>query len=143
MGVFATRSPFRPNPLGLSSVRLERVEHTETEGMVLWVSGADLMDGTPIYDIKPYLPYTDIHTDATSGFATDNSYRLKINIPDTIKAQTAPDALRDIVEILEEDPRPQYQDDPDRLYRFEYNGLHIAFRVDGNEAEITEITRAQ
>ena len=141
VGVFATRSPFRPNELGLSSVRLERVEQTQNEGLVLWVSGADLMDGTPIYDIKPYLPYTDIHTDATGGFTVEHSeYRLEVFVPEDIAETLDSDTLQAIKEILAEDPRPQYHNDSERIYRFEYAGYGIAFSVDGNTAFVRSIS---
>ena len=141
IGVFATRSPFRPNGLGLSSVRLERVEQTGNKGTVLWVSGADLMDLTPIYDIKPYLPYTDIHADANSGFtAQHDDYRLEVVIAEDIRTEVDEFTRQAIVEILSEDPRPQYQDDPDRIYQFEYDNYHICFSVDGHKCYVKEFT---
>ena len=128
LGVFATRSPFRPNGLGLSSVKLEKVEKTR-EGMVLVVSGADLMDGTPIYDIKPYLPYTDIHPDATSGFAADDSYRLEVVWAKGTKRGLKSAVIQELTEILQEDPRPAFHDDPERIYGLTYAGYNISFRV--------------
>ena len=119
MGVFATRSPYRPNPIGLSSVRLVRVETDTPEGPVLVVSGADLMNGTPIYDIKPYLPYTDCHTDATSGFAGEYvNYRLAVDLPADVKAEALvlgmdEGMLQDLQNVLSLDPRPAYQNDPE------------------------------
>ena len=129
IGVFATRSPFRPNSIGLSSVRLEKVEKTREEGLVLVVSGADLMNGTPIYDIKPYLPYTDIHTDATNGFAGENTdYRLEVKWAKGTKKGVPASVIKELNEILAEDPRPAYQHD-ERLYAFCFAGYTVQFRV--------------
>lgn len=131
MGVFATRSPFRPNHLGLSSVSLLRVESTPDEGFVLVVSGADLMDGTPIYDIKPYLSFSDSHPDANNGFAeTTKDYRL----------QVIGTSDPELIEILSQDPRPAYQDDPQRIYKIDYRHLTIAFRVRGTILEVLSTT---
>lgn len=130
MGVFATRSPFRPNPLGLSCVRLLRVEQTETLGPVLWVAGADLMNGTPIYDIKPYIPYADAHPEALGGFAPDAGAKLQVVFsPGTEEAvpQGKRAALRG---VLENDPRPRYQDDPARVYGLSFAGYNVKFRVE-------------
>ncbi|MCQ2413929.1 MAG: tRNA (N6-threonylcarbamoyladenosine(37)-N6)-methyltransferase TrmO [Clostridia bacterium] len=140
MGVFATRSPFRPNPIGLSSVRLLGVEMTKNEGAVLHVSGADLLDGTPIYDIKPYLPYTDSHPDAAGGFADGvKDYALSVRIPEA-ELQKIPEAERDTVrEILANDPRPSYQDDSERIYYLDYGELKIAFSVAENELTVRKI----
>ena len=130
MGVFATRSPFRPNPIGLSCIRLESVDLSTPDGPVLHVSGADLMDGTPIYDIKPYLPYTDSHPEATSGFTgTVPMPHLNVIIPDSIAATIPQRLVEPVKGILAEDPRPRYQDDPEREYRMEYSGYEIAFTV--------------
>ncbi len=131
-GVFATRSPFRPNPIGLSSVRLERVELDPQLGPVLFVSGADLMDGTPIYDIKPYIAYTDSHPDAVSGFATTPAeYLLDVDFPEGL-LQNVPERQREsLVEVLAHDPRPQYQDDPERIYGMEFGGMEVKFKVGG------------
>ena len=130
VGVFASRSPFRPNSLGLTSVRLLRVE----EGPTLVVSGADLMNGTPIVDIKPYLPYSDAHPEATNGFAeTTKDYRLRIDWGDTLKTSNvlnaSPTLARELEEILSQDPRPAYQHDPDRIYKLDYAGFCVAFTV--------------
>lgn len=142
VGVFATRSPYRPNPIGLSSVRLISVEHTEREGDVLIVSGADMLDGTPIYDIKPYLPFTDAHPEATSGFAGEKlSYRLNVIIPESLAASLSPAELVAVKALLEGDPRPSYQDDPEREYGFFYSDAEIKFRVAGDTLTVTEITR--
>ena len=131
-GVFATRSPFRPNPIGLSSVRLEKVEIDPQLGPILYVSGADLMDGTPIYDIKPYIAYTDSHPDAVSGFAsTPAEYLLDVDFPEEL-LQKVPERQRESLnEVLAHDPRPQYQDDPKRVYGMEFGGMEIKFKVEG------------
>ena len=130
IGVFATRSPSRPNPIGLSSVRLLSVEKTENEGTVLLVSGADLMDGTPIYDIKPYLPLSDCHPDAIGGFSDGKKdYALAVEIPDEIVSAFPADKITALRAILSEDPRPSYQNDPEREYGFPFAGYEIRFRV--------------
>ena len=140
MGVFATRSPFRPNALGLSSVRLTGIEQHATLGAVLHVTGADLMDGTPIYDIKPYLPYTDSHPDARSGFAPQAADSLlEVQCPQEL-LEVLPPALRQgLTALLAHDPRPQYQHDPGRLYGMEYGGCEIKFRVTGQTAVVERI----
>ena len=130
MGVFATRSPFRPNPIGLSSVKLERIETGEEGDLRLVVSGADLMNGTPILDVKPYLPYTDSHPNAVGGFADEKlSYRLEVEFPTELLAVLPTEKHAAILEILAEDPRPAYQKDPDRVYGFAYAGHEICFTV--------------
>ena len=140
MGVFATRSPFRPNPIGLSSVRLLRIEKDPQLGPVLYISGADLMDGTPIYDIKPYLPYTDSHPDARSGFATRPADSLlEVQCPDEL-LERLPDELRQpLLDLLAHDPRPQYQHDPDRVYGMAFGGHEVRFRISDNTLHIIEI----
>ena len=131
-GVFATRSPFRPNPIGLSSVRLEKVDIDPQLGPVLYVSGADLMDGTPIYDIKPYIAYTDSHPDAVSGFAsTPAEYLLDVDFPEALLQQVPESQRESLIEVLAHDPRPQYQDDPKRVYGMEFGGMDVKFKVDG------------
>ena len=128
MGVFATRSPFRPNPLGLSSVRLLRVEETEREGLMLVVAGADLMDGTPIYDVKPYLAYSDAHPEARDGFAeATKDYRLAVvwEAGEDLSEETR----SALVEILAQDPRPAFQHDSQRVYKMEFGGVRVHFRV--------------
>ena len=133
MGVFATRSPFRPNPLGLSSVRLEAIEHRPEVGPVLIVRGADLMDGTPIYDIKPYIPYADCHPDAAAGFtAQTQTHRLQVECPPELW-ETVPAAERDGLR--------GYQHDPERVYGMEFSGLEVHFVVDGAVLTVTGITR--
>ena len=124
MGVFATRSPFRPNPIGLSSVKLERIELSSPDGPVITVSGADLLDGTPIYDIKPYLPYTDSHPDARGGFSYGpGDGRVTVSNPQALPLSQA------LLALLEQDPRPAYIDDPDRIYGMEYDGQEVRFTV--------------
>ena len=131
-GVFATRSPFRPNPIGLSSVRLEKVDIDPQLGPVLYVSGADLMDGTPIYDIKPYIAYTDSHPDAVSGFAsTPAEYLLDVDFPEDLLQQVPEKQRESLIEVLAHDPRPQYQDDPKRVYGMAFGGMEVKFNVDG------------
>ena len=140
MGVFATRSPFRPNALGLSSVRLTGIEQHATLGAVLHVTGADLMDGTPIYDIKPYLPYTDSHPDARSGFAPQAADTLlEVQCPQELLEALPPALRQGLTALLAHDPRPQYQHDPGRLYGMEYGGCEIKFRVTGQTAVVERI----
>ena len=136
MGVFATRSPFRPNPLGLSSVELEKIEFTSDRGPVLHVRGADLMDGTPIFDIKPYVAYSDSHPDALSGFlGTATFKKLRVTLPEGIS-----DALPEgLVDVLSNDPRPRYHDDPERVYGMQYAGHEVKFRVSGDELIVLSI----
>ena len=130
MGVFATRSPFRPNNLGLSSVRLLGVEHTAEYGTVLHVGGADLMDGTPIFDIKPYIPYGDCHPEATGGF-TDRAgeFLLKVEFPEALLSKLPADKQEAAKAVLSHDPRPSYQRKPDRIYGLTFAGYDIRFRV--------------
>ena len=142
MGVFATRSPFRPNPLGLSSVKLEGIEMRPEVGPVLLVRGADLMDGTPIYDIKPYIPYADCHPDAAAGFTAQTQFHhVEVVCPEEVWAQV-PAAERDgLLGVLENDPRPSYQHDPERVYGMEFAGLEVHFKVDGDTLTVTDISR--
>lgn len=140
MGVFATRSPFRPNSIGLSSVRLERIEWKTPEGPVLHVLGADLVDGTPVYDIKPYLPYTDSHPEASGGFAEEHqSDTLQIQCSEEWLQKIPPDQRDNVLEILRQDPRPSYQEDPERIYGMEYAGMEIRFRVAGDILTVYQI----
>lgn len=140
MGVFATRSPFRPNPIGLSSVKLLRVEQDPQLGPLLYISGADLMDGTPIYDIKPYLPYTDSHPEARSGFATrPTDQLLQVDCPTALLAKLPADLRQPLLDLLAHDPRPQYQHDPTRIYGMAFAGCDIHFRVNGDILIVTEI----
>lgn len=130
MGVFATRSPFRPNPLGLSSVRLLGMEPRPGQGIVLLVGGADLMDNTPIYDIKPYLSFTDCHPDALDGFAGERyGHALAVEFPPQWLAMIPPDKQAPLIASLAQDPRPGYQDDPAIRYGFEYAGFDVRFHV--------------
>ena len=140
MGVFATRSPFRPNPIGLSSVRLESIETTKNEGTVLIVSGADLLDGTPIYDIKPYVAYSDCHEDAVSGFADPvREYRLNVVFCKELLSKIQQDKQKALIKILEQDPRPSYQNDPKREYGFKFADYEIFFTVDGEVLTVTGV----
>ena len=138
-GVFATRSPFRPNPIGLSSVKLEDIEVDPKLGPVLHVSGADLMNGTPIYDIKPYIAYTDSHPEAVSGFATKPAeHLLKVEFPEEL-LQKVPETQRNsLIAVLEHDPRPQYHDDPERVYGMAFGNLEIKFKVNGTTLSILQ-----
>lgn len=142
MGVFATRSPFRPNPIGLSSVVLEKVDITLDRGPVLHVRGADLMDGTPIFDIKPYVPYADSHPDAVGGFAgTAPEAMLEVVIPEALTASMPGEKLTALREVLACDPRPSYQDDPEREYGLFFAGRNVRFRVERSRLTVTEISR--
>lgn len=140
MGVFATRSPFRPNSIGLSSVKLEKIELDEKLGPVLSVSGADLLDGTPIYDIKPYLAYTDSHPEADSGFAgMVVDYGLEVEFPKEL-LRKLPEALRDtVIELLKQDPRPGTQEAVDKEYRMLFGGYDIWFHVVGNRVVVHHV----
>jgi tRNA-Thr(GGU) m(6)t(6)A37 methyltransferase TsaA len=141
MGVFATRSPFRPNPIGLSSVKLDRMELHPELGPVLHVSGADLMDGTPIYDIKPYLPYTDSHPQATGGFADPlKDYALEVKFPDDLLCLIPVNHQEALFGVLAHDPRPSYHKDPERKYGFGYAGFNIRFTVQGSLLTVCEVT---
>lgn len=140
MGVFATRSPFRPNPIGLSSVQISRIEPGTPEGPVIYVKGADLMNGTPILDIKPYLPFTDSHPDARGGFAdaTRQQRELTVVIPDSVAARFSAEKLAALRAVLAHDPRPHYHDDPERTYGMDFAGTNLHFRVDGNTLTLLE-----
>lgn len=142
LGVFATRSPFRPNPIGLSSVRLERIEWQTPQGPVLHVLGADMMNGTPIFDIKPYLTYADSHPAAVNGFTEPiEEERLQVMLPEVVLSDI-PYALRTpLKEILANDPRPSYQDDPERVYGIKFAGMDIQFIVDGDELTVVEVKK--
>ncbi len=142
VGVFATRSPFRPNPIGLSSVRLEEVKKTADWGTVLVVSGADIKNMTPIYDIKPYIAYTDSHTDAVCGFAdTFFGYSVEVNCPEELLETVEKDKQNALVEILKNDPRPAYQHDEERLYHFSFGEYEIEFNVCENVLNVLKITK--
>ena len=140
MGVFASRSPFRPNPIGLSSVKIVSIDLNTSKGPIIEVAGADLLDGTPIYDIKPYLAYTDSHPDAASGFAlTSDAPKLDVEISEEILEKIPTDLHQSVIDILAEDPRPGYQDDPSRIYTMHYATLEICFKVEGSTLTVTEI----
>jgi tRNA-Thr(GGU) m(6)t(6)A37 methyltransferase TsaA len=140
VGVFATRSPYRPNPIGLSSVRLEKIEVTESEGTVLIVSGADLLDGTPIYDVKPYIAYSDCHTDAVSGFADPvKEYALKVDFCKDLLSKVHISKQNSLIKILGQDPRPSYQNDPEREYGMRFADYEIFFKVDGDTLTVTRV----
>ena len=149
IGVFASRSPYRPNPIGLSSVRIERIDYDCDDAPVIHVLGADLIDGTPVYDIKPYIPYTDAHPDARSGFVNENHWsKLNVEVSEeaeqtlnksefsTLKAQ-----FHICRELLAEDPRPHYHNSPSRIYNMEYDGFDVAFRVNGTTLTIIRIKK--
>ena len=140
MGVFATRSPFRPNPIGLSSVRLEKIEITKDEGTVLIVSGADLLDGTPNYDIKPNVANSDCHTDAVSGFADPvREYHLNVVFCKELLSEIDVSKQKALIQILEQDPRPSYQNDPEREYGFRFADYEIFFKVDCETLTVTRV----
>ena len=140
MGVFATRSPFRPNPIGLSSVRLDRIEWETERGAVLHVSGIDLRHNTPIYDIKPYLPHVDAHPDAIGGFAAEvKDYELEVLFPEELLNCVPKEKRQAIVEVLKQDPRPSYHDDPNRVYGVAFAGVNIRFCVDGRVLRVIAV----
>ena len=140
MGVFATRSPFRPNPIGLSCVKLLKVEQDETLGPVLTVAGADLMDGTPIYDIKPYIPYADCHPDAKGGFTTNVEMKpLSVSFPAELLEKVPQEKREALFGVLEQDPRPRYQKDPNRVYGLSFAGMEIKFTVFERTLSVVEL----
>ena len=141
MGVFATRSPFRPNPIALSSVKLAGIEQTAEQGPVLHIRGADLMDGTPILDIKPYIPYADAHPEALGGFAAvPAGETLEVIIPPELLEKIPPKRREALRGVLAQDPRPHYQDDPGRVYGFRFAGLEVRFSVEGGCLTVCEVT---
>ena len=142
MGVFATRSPFRPNPLGLSCVEVESVANDEAEGPVIYVRGADLMDGTPIYDIKPYIRYADSRAEAVCGYVDElKEDRLEVLMPEEIKAEIGDErTLEALLEVLALDPRPSYHDDPEREYGISFGGYNVRFRVNGDILEVVSLS---
>lgn len=141
MGVFATRSPFRPNGIGLSSVKLEGIEHDKNDGIVLIVSGADLMDGTPIYDIKPYIA-ADCHPEAAVGFTTQNTdYQLEVEIPDEMRNFLPKEKMKALLDVIAQDPRPAYHDDENRIYGFQFAEFEVKFRVQGKVATVVDIIK--
>ena len=140
MGVFATRSPFRPNPIALSSVKLAGIEQTPNLGPVLHILGADLMDGTPILDIKPYIPYADAHPEALGGFAAvPAGETLEVLIPPDMLEKIPPERREALRGVLAQDPRPHYQDDPERIYGFGFAGMEVKFSVEGTCLTVREI----
>lgn len=142
VGVFATRSPFRPNPIGLSCVRLIRVEELAGAGLTLIVDGADLMDGTPIYDVKPYIPYADCHPDAKGGFADKVcDYALEVVFPQELLKKVPENRRAALAEILREDPRPSYKADGDRIYGFKFSDMEIFFKVEDGVLTVNDVKR--
>lgn len=142
LGVFATRSPFRPNPLGLSCVRLERVELEGAEGPVLHIRGADLLDGTPIFDVKPYLPYADCRPEASGGFALDTpENRLTVELPPELAEKVPAEKLPALFGVLAGDPRPSYQNDPQRVYGMAFAGLEVKFRVENATLFVLDVQK--
>lgn len=140
MGVFATRSPFRPNAIGLSCVRLLSVEHTQDMGTVLHIGGADLMDGTPILDIKPYSPYCDAHPEAMGGFTQDaGDYLLEVDFPENLKQRLPAEKQEAICQVLSHDPRPSYQKDSDRVYGLSFAGHDIRFTVKDKVLTVVDV----
>ena len=141
MGVFATRSPFRPNALGLSCVRLLGVEKLPGKGTVLLVAGADLMDGTPIFDVKPYIPYADAHPEAAGGFAPDAGRTLQVVFAAGEEEKVPAEKREALRGVLAQDPRPRYQDDPQRVYAMRFAGLNVRFRVGDDTLRVTEVEK--
>ena len=142
VGVFATRSPFRPNPIGLSAVRLLGIQRHNQWGVVLRVAGADLLDGTPIYDIKPYLPHIDSHPQAAGGFAAEvKEYRLQVECPQHILAELPQEKQEALLEVLANDPRPAYHDEDKRVYGMKFAGYEVKFRVENGIVYVTSIVR--
>lgn len=140
VGVFATRSPFRPNPVGISSVRLLAVDLEDPRGPVLRIAGADMMDGTPVYDIKPYVPLSDCHPDAAGGFSdAHRTDKLKVDFPGKWLEMIPAGKREALMGVLENDPRPSYQSDPDRRYGFQFAGFDVRFRVDGDVLTVCEV----
>lgn len=140
MGVFATRSPFRPNNLGLSCVKFDRVENDPKLGPVIYVRGADIMDGTPIYDIKPYVAYADAHPEARSGFVDNTEWQpLQVELPDDLAAKVPADHIESLKATLAQDPRPRYHDDPTRIYGMPFLNLDVRFKVADNVLTVVEI----
>ena len=142
IGVFATRSPFRPNAIGLSSVKLEGVRMDPRLGPVLDLSCADLMDGTPILDIKPYIPFSDAHPDASDGYTAQTiTHQLHVSFPEELMQKVPADKQKALLGVLSQDPRPSYQDDPQRIYGLPFAGMEIRFRVDGDLLTVAEVSR--
>lgn len=143
VGVFASRSPFRPNNLGLSCVRIERIEMTDNQGPVIHVRGADLMDGTPIYDVKPYVAYADAHPDARSGFVDSRQWQpLDVVIPDALQQHFTADRLSALRQVLAQDPRPAFHDDPERVYGMPFGDCDVRFSVADGTLRVVDVTTA-
>ena len=140
MGVFATRSPFRPNPIGLSVVTLDQISWDEPNAPILYVNGADLMNGTPIYDIKPYLPYADCKPEASGGFALQRGKTLAVDFPAELLSRLPEDKRDALTGVLAQDPRPHYQSDPQRIYGMAFAGLEVRFRVADGAVYVVEVT---
>ncbi|MBP5331217.1 MAG: tRNA (N6-threonylcarbamoyladenosine(37)-N6)-methyltransferase TrmO [Lachnospiraceae bacterium] len=144
MGVFATRSPFRPNPIGLSCVELASVEYDSPDGPVIYVKGADLMNGTPILDIKPYIPYADCKPGAKGGFTDENEFeKVEAVIPDEIAAVLTPEEAAGLKAVLEQDPRPAYQRAQDRAYSFRFSRYDVTFRAEGGVLTVTSVKKVK
>ena len=141
LGVFATRSPFRPNALGLSCVKLLGLEQTPEHGTALRLAGADLMDGTPVYDVKPYVPYADCHPEALSGFAKDSGKTLRVEFAAGVKEKVPEAKLAALTGVLANDPRPRYQHDPERVYAMEFAGMEVKFSVDGEALTVKAVEK--
>ena len=140
MGVFATRSPYRPNPIGLSSVKLLEIRQTENEGTVLLVGGADLLSGTPIYDIKPYLAFTDSHPDAKGGFADEvKEYEIEVEMAEGVKASLTDEEEKKLIALLRQDPRPSYKSEDEKIYGMKLGGKEIKFKYENCKLIVTEI----
>ncbi len=140
MGVFATRSPFRPNSIGLSTLKLDKVEFSASEGVVLYVSGVDLLDGTPIYDIKPYLPYADSIPDAVGGFTESlDERRIEVDFPDALLENVSEDKREALKAVLAADPRPSYQSDPEREYGMRFAQYEVKFKVEGKTLKVISV----
>lgn len=143
MGVFATRSPFRPNNLGLSVVKLERIDFSGKDGPILHVSGVDMMSGSPVYDIKPYIPYADSISEASGGFTSElDDLSLEVEFPESLLSEFPVEKHNEITEILSHDPRPQYQTDSERIYALTYLGRDIKFKVDGSALTVLAVEEA-
>ena len=141
LGVFATRSPYRPNPLGLSCVKIESID---TRNMVIKVRGADLLDGTPVFDIKPYIPYADSRPEAKGGFTDDTPWaELDVDVPEDVSRDIPADILSALVQVLKQDPRPRYQDDPERIYGLSFDSFNVRFKVSGSKVLVLEISRSR
>ena len=143
MGVFATRSPFRPNALGLSCVRLLGIEQDRKKGTVLRIGGADLVSGTPIFDIKPYIPYADAHPEARSGFAPDAGAKLTVEFPPALEALVPAQKRRALRGVLANDPRPRYQNDPERVYGLNFAGQNVKFTVEGDRLTVRDVGKRE